>query len=138
MLGAGMAAAFADGLVKRVAARLAAKPRRIGLAKAPHRLADELQLAHRHEIERAQLPVVRCVSGSKARIELQRVAEEIQPDRRGHARREQIDDTAALRVFAGFAHRAGAQKTVGRQPSRSKSISTTFPGAAENVSAAIF
>ena len=118
MFGAGMAAALADRFVKRVAARLAAKARRIGLAEAAHRLADELQLAHRHEVERAQLPGGALRFRIEGADRFERVAEEIEPDRRRHARREKIDNAAALRIFAGLAHRAGAQKTVGRQPLR--------------------
>ena len=118
MLGAGMAAAFADRLVKRVAARLAAKARRISLAEAAHRLADELQLAHRHEVERAQLPGGALRFRIEGADRFERIAEEIEPDRRRHARREEIDDAAALRIFAGLAHRAGAQEAVGREPLR--------------------
>ena len=49
----------------------------------------------------------------------------------------EIDNAAALRIFAGFAHGARAQKAVGLEPGASSSISTRLPGAAENVSAAM-
>ena len=48
----------------------------------------------------------------------QRVAEEIEPHRLGHAGREQIDDAAAHRVVAGLAHGRGAVEAVELEPLR--------------------
>jgi len=50
-----MTAAFADRFVEGVAASLRAKMRHIGLAEVADRPGVKLHLAHRHEIERAEL-----------------------------------------------------------------------------------
>ncbi len=50
-----IAAAFADGFIEGIAARLRAKMRHIGLPEPSDRRALELHLAHRHEIERPEL-----------------------------------------------------------------------------------
>ena len=63
----------------------------------------------RHEIERAQLPRRALGLRIEAADRLQRVAEEIEPHRLGHAGRKEIDDAAAHRVFAGLAHGRGAR-----------------------------
>ncbi len=47
---------------------------------------------------------MRCVATSKARIDLQRVAEEIEPQRLRTARRIKIEDAAAHGEFADIAH----------------------------------
>ncbi len=81
MLHAGMAPAFADRLIKRVAARLPAKARGVGLAEAAHRLARQPQFAHRREIERTQLPRGALRFGIEGADQLQRFAEEVETDR---------------------------------------------------------
>ncbi len=85
-------------------------------AEAPDGLARELEFGHRHEIERAQL-----VGGAlRLRIEaadrLQRVAEEIEPHRLGHAGRVEVDDAAAHRIVARLAHGRGAHEAVELEP----------------------
>ena len=70
----------------------------------------------RHEIERAQLVGGALGLGIEAADRLQRVAEEIEPHRLGHAGREQIDDAAAHRIVAGLAHRRGAREAVELEP----------------------
>ena len=60
--------------------------------------------------------VVRWVSGSKERIDFERIAEEIEPHRLGHAGRKQVEDAAAHRIVAGLAHRRGADEAVELEP----------------------
>ena len=79
----------------------------------------------------------RCVSGSKERIDSSVSPKKSSRTGLGQARRIKIDDAAAHRVFAGVAHRPGSQEAVGFKPAAITSISTTLPGAAENVSAAM-
>ena len=82
-------------------------------------------------------PVVRWRLGIEGADRFQRVAEEIEPDRRRQSRRIKIDNAAALRIFAGLAH--GAWRAEIRWPrasSASSSRFTTLPGAAEKLSAA--
>ena len=96
------------------------------------RLGRQLHLAHRHEVERPQLADGALRLRIEAADRFQRVAEEVQPHRRGHARRVEVDDAAAHGVFAGLAHGRGAQEAVGLQPAaRGRSMSTMLPGAAE-------
>ena len=116
MFHADMAAAFADRLVKRIAARLRAKLHDIGLAEALHRLAGELHLAHRHEIERPQLARRALALGIEGTDGFQRVAEKVEPHGGRHARRIEIENAAAHRIFAGLAHGTGAQEAVVFQP----------------------
>ena len=118
MLEADRAPALADRLVEGVAAARRAEFGDIGLAEAADRFGGELRLAHRHQIERAQLPV----DALRLRIEgadrFQRVAEEIEPDRRRRAGRIEIEDAAAHGVVADVAHDARAREAVGLQPAR--------------------
>ena len=116
MLHAGMAAAFAHRRVERVAGGVAAETRDIGLPETTDRLGRELHLAHRHEVERTKL----ADRALRLRIEgtdrFERRAEEVEPDGVRHAGREQVDDAAAHRVFAGVAHDVGAQEAVDLEP----------------------
>ena len=88
VLHAGIAPALADRLVEPVVAGRRAEGRHIGLPEAPDALGGELDLAHRHEIEGAQ----RADRALGLRIEgadrFERVAEEVEADRVGQARRE--------------------------------------------------
>ncbi len=61
-------------------------------------------------------PVVRCVAASKTRIDFQRVAEEIEPQRSPSSRREEIEDAAAHREFADVAHRRHPLEAGNLQP----------------------
>ena len=116
VLHAGGAAAFADRLVEHVVGRGGAEGRDIAGAEQPDGVGGELELGHRHEVERAQL------GGGALRLRIehadrfQRVAEEIEPHRIAHAGREQIDDAAADGVVAGLAHGAGAGEAVELEP----------------------
>ena len=110
------AAAFAHRFVEHVVGCRRAERGDIAGAEQPDRLRGELKLRHRHEFKRAQF-----VSGALGlRIEatngLQRVAEEIEPHRRIHTRREQIDDAAAHRVIARLAHGRSAVEAVEFEP----------------------
>ena len=70
-----------------------------------------------HEIERAQLVGGALALGIEAADRFQRVAEEIEPHRLGHARREEeTDGTAAHGVFARLAHGRGAREAVELEP----------------------
>ena len=116
VLHAGGAAALAHRFVEHVVGRGGAEGRDIAGAEQPDGVGGELELGHRHEIERAQL-----VGGAlRLRIEaadrFQRVAEEVEPHRLVHAGREQIDDAAAHRIVAGLAHGRGAVEAVELEP----------------------
>ena len=70
VLHARIAAALADGLIERIVAARRAEGRDIALAEAADGLARRAGTSrHRHEIEPAHVRCVRCVSGSKVRID---------------------------------------------------------------------
>ena len=104
MLHAGVAAAFAHRCIEHVVGRGRAERRDIAGAEQPDGVAGELELRHRHEIERAQLGVGALGFRIETADQFQRVAEKIEPHRLVHAGREQIDDAAAHGIVAGFAH----------------------------------
>ena len=49
-------------------------------------------------------------------MDLERIAEKIEPHRLRHSRREKIENAAAHRIFAGVAHGRGAGKAIGLEP----------------------
>ena len=104
-----MAAALAHGLVQHVVGLGRAERRDIAGAEFADRVGGELEFGDRHEIERAHLHHGALRLGIEAADGFQRVAEEIEPHRQVHARREQVEDAAAHRVVAGLAHRRGAR-----------------------------
>ncbi len=116
MLHAGMAAAFAHRLVKYVVRAGGAKSRDVAGAKQADRLRGELKLRHRHQVERTQFVGGALGLRIEAADRFQRVAEEIEPHRRVHAGREQVDDAAADGVIAGFAHRRCAVEAIELEP----------------------
>ena len=116
MLHAGIAAALAHRFVQNVVRRGGAEFFRIALAEAADGFRRELELAHGHELERAQLPRTALGLRIEAADRFQRIAEEIEPHAELHAGSEQIDDAAAHRVFAGIAHRRSAGKAVELEP----------------------
>ncbi len=116
MLHAGIASAFADGLVEHVVGPRRAEGRDIAGAERADGVAGQLELRHRDQIERAQVGVGALRLRIEAADRFQRVAEEIEPHRLVHAGREQIDDAAAHGIIAGFAHRGGAIKAVEIEP----------------------
>ena len=118
MLDAGGAAAVAHRLVEHVVGTGGAERRDIAGAKLPDRLRNELKLRHGNQLERAQLVGGALGFRIEAADQFQRVAEEIEPHRRVHARREQIDDAAAHRIVARLAHGGGAGEAVELEPLR--------------------
>ncbi len=134
-----MAAAFADGFIerhRRASARRNASHRLGGTGGSSSRL--ELHLAHRHEIESAELSGRALRFGIEGPDRFERVAEKIEPHRLRHARREKIEDAAAHRIFAGIAHARGPREPVGFEPSDERVAYRPYcPGAAENVSPAM-
>ena len=116
MLDAGRAAALAHRFVEHVVGRGGAEGRHIAGAEQPDGLAGELEFGHRHEIERAQFGRGALGLRIEGADRFQRIAEKIEPHRLGHSGREQIDDAAADRVFAGFTHGRGADEAVELEP----------------------
>ena len=116
MLDAGGAAALGDRFVEHVVGASRAEGRDIAGAEQPDGVGGELELRHRHEIERAQLIGGALGVRIEAADRFQRVAEEIEPHRRVHARREQIDNAAAHRIVARLAHGRCTIKAVEFEP----------------------
>ena len=112
-----MAAAFADRFVERVAACLRAEMRHIGLTEtgASSRVVSCTSLIGTRSRAR-KLPGRALRFGIEGADRFQRVAEEIEPHRLRHAGREEIEDAAAHRIFAGVAHGRGARETIGLEP----------------------
>src|SRR6202035_3107772 len=90
-----MAASFADGFVKSIAARLRAEMRDIALPEPSHRFAGEPHFAHRHEIERAELTGRALRFRIEGADRFERIAEKIEPQRSRHSGRKKIEDAAA-------------------------------------------
>ena len=116
VLHAGIAAALAHRLVEQIVRVGGAEGLHIAGAEAADGLGGELELRDRHEVERAQLVGAALGLGIEGADRFQRVAEEIEPHRIGHAGRKQVDDAAAHRIFAGLAHRRGAHVAVELEP----------------------
>ena len=116
MLHAGVAAAFAHGFVEHVVGRRSPERRDVAGAEHADGVGGELELGHRHQIERAQIGISALAFRIETADRFKRVAEKIEPHRRIHAGREQVDDAAAHRVIAGLAHRRGAVETVEIEP----------------------
>ncbi len=118
MLHARIAAAFAHRFVKLIVARRRAEGRDIAGAEFADGVGRELEFGDRHEIELAQF----ALRALRFRIEhadrFQRVAEKIEPHRIVEPGRKQIEDAAADRIIAGFAHGRGARIAVEFEPAR--------------------
>ena len=100
VLSARIAGPAADRCIERVIDRIAAKRRGVLLPKPLDALVCQHHFAHRRQIDALELsrgPLAIRVKGAD-RFEL--AAEEIEPQRRFGARREQIDQPAAHRIFA--------------------------------------
>ena len=87
-----------------------------GFGKIDAELADR-GLVQQHLIGRIKCEALQCRSRAlRLRVEapdrLQRIAEEIEPDRGIGARREDVDDAATHREVAGVHDRAGPRKAV--------------------------
>ena len=95
----------ADRLVERIAGGVGAELLAIAGAEALDRLLVEQGLAGRHQGEGLGLAGRALVGGVEPAHRLDLVAEEVEPERRLLARREQVDDRAAHRIFAGVVRR---------------------------------
>ena len=118
MLEADRAPTLADRFVERVAAARRAELGAIGLAETADRLARQPRLADRREIERAQWTDAELGLGIEGADRFQRVAEEIEPDRRRRAGRIEVEDAAAGGEFADVVDRADAHVAAVGEPSR--------------------
>ena len=118
VLEADRAPAFADCGVEGIVRRGRAELLGVELAEATDRVGREPRLAHRHEVEGAELADAALGLGIEGADRLQRVAEEVEPDRVRRARRIEVEDAAARGVVADVAHRAGAGVAVGLEPER--------------------
>src|ERR1700722_14836828 len=116
MFDADGSAPFAYGGVKIVAGRGRAELRRVALAETFDRVGCQTRFAHRHEIERAQLRGRALGLGIEGADRFERIAEEIEPDRRRGARWIEVENAAARGVIADVAHRAGAGVAVRLEP----------------------
>jgi hypothetical protein len=124
-----MTAAFADCFIKLVVALRRAELRDIAHAEAADRFGDELEFAHRHQIQRAHGHQRALRLGIEGPDRFQRVAEEVEPHGLVQARRKQIEDAAAHGIFAGLAHRRRHARNRWLQPRHHASMSTWLPGA---------
>src|SRR5579864_818781 len=116
MLHAGMAAAFADGLIKLIVAFGRAKCRDITHPEATNGFRRELKFRNRNQIERAYVERRSLRLGIESADRLQTIAEEIKPDRQIEPGRKQIEDAAAHSIFTGFSHRRGPAIAIVLQP----------------------
>ena len=111
-----MTAAFADCFVQHVVALGGAERCDIAGAELADRLGDQLEFRDRYEVEPAHVEHGALRLRIEAADRLQRVAEEIEPHRQVHARREQVEDAAAHSVIARLAHSRRADEAVEFQP----------------------
>src|ERR1700722_7421796 len=118
MFDADGAAAFADRCVEIVARGWRAELGRVALAEALDRVGCQTRFAHRHEIERAQLRGRALRLRIEGADRFERIAKEIEPDRRRGAWRIEVENAPARGGIAGVAHRAGARIAVRLEPVR--------------------
>ncbi len=116
MLHAGMTAAFADGLIQQIVALRRAEGGDIAHPEAANGLGNQLEFRNRNQIERTHVQQRALGFGIEAADRFQAVAEKIEPHRLIEAGREQIEDAAAHRVFAGLAHGRGTVVAVVLEP----------------------
>ncbi len=116
MLHAGMAAAFADRLVQGIVTLRRAERCDITHPEAADGFGDQLKFRDRHQIERAHVEQRALGFRVKRADRFQTVAEEIETHGLIEPGRKQIEDAAAHRIFAGFAHGGGAVVAVVLQP----------------------
>src|SRR5579872_165038 len=107
MLHAGMAAAFADSLIKLIVAFGRAKGRDIAHPEAANGFGRELKFRNRNQIERAHVERRSLRLRIETADRFQIIAEEIEANRQIESGRKQIEDAAAHRIFTGFSHRRG-------------------------------
>ena len=118
MFEADRAPPFADGGVEVVVGRGRAEFLGVELAKALDRLGREPRLAHRHEVERAELADGALGLGIEGADRLERVAEEVEPDRIRRTGRIEVEDSSARGVIADVPNRARPGIAVGLEPER--------------------
>ena len=116
VLHAGVAAALADRLVENILAPRRAEAADVVAAETGDRLLRQHHLAHRHQIQLLHRRGGALALRIKGTHGLQRVAEEVEADRGFRTRREEIENAAAHRIFAGLAHGRRAGKAVQLQP----------------------
>ena len=116
MLHAGMAAAFADGLIEQVIAFRRTEGCDIAHAKAADGFGDELKLRDRNQVERAHVEQRALGFRIEGADRFQAIAEEVEPHRLVEPGRKQVEDAAAHGIFAGLAHGRGAVVAVVLQP----------------------
>ena len=108
VLHAGEAPAFAHRRIERIVARRRAERLDVVAAEAADRLRRQRHLAHRLQGQRVALAggaLRRRIEGADG---LQRVAEEVEPERLVGPRRIEVENAAAHREFADVAHRRHA------------------------------
>ena len=116
VLHAGMAAAFADRFIQRIVTLGRAELGDIAHAESADGIGDELELGDRHEVERTHVEQRALGFGVEGTDRFQAVAEEVEAHRLLEARRKQIQNSAAHRVFAGLAHGGGTVVAVVLEP----------------------
>ena len=99
--------AIRDGLVKRVGPGRIAEHLAIARTEPRDRGFVQHDLADRRQTKAVELADGALAHGIEGPDAFQFVAEKVQAHRLGRAGREQIDDTAAHRVFARLHHRVG-------------------------------
>src|SRR5262245_47796486 len=116
MLHPGMAAAFAHGVIDEIVWRRRPECLHVAEPEALDRLGGKLEFGAGSQGVRAWLVGGAWPSGTGAADCPQRVREEMEPHRLGHAGRKQIDDAAAHRVVAALAHGGRAHEAVELEP----------------------
>ncbi len=111
VFGARMLLAGADRLVERIVRSGGAELDPVGLPEAADRLLVEDHLGDRREFHLRQLLGRALVARVEASRPVQRIAEEVEPDRAALARRPDVDDPAADRVIARFHDRRRLHET---------------------------
>ena len=105
----------ADRLIQRIAGGIGAEFLAIGGAEALDAVGVEQRLAGRHQREGGRLAGRFLVGRVEVAHGLDFVAEEIEPDRLGRARRIEVDDRPAHRIFARIMDRIGALIAIGME-----------------------
>src|SRR5438270_9571176 len=107
MLHADMAAAGADGFIEMVGRLLGAEHSAVAGTEALDRLLIEKNFRYRLEIDGISCAGRALRHGVELADPVQRITEEIEPQRLADAGREDVENAAAHRELAGLAHRVG-------------------------------
>src|SRR6478752_2209888 len=116
MLDAGISAALADRLVKKIVRGGRSELRHVSSAEAPDRFCDQLKFRHRNEIKPAQLFFASLRLRIKCTDGLERISEKIEANRHVQAGRIKIENAAAHRIIARLALGRGAHVTIELEP----------------------